>query len=123
MEEKESIFEDIKGEEIQVSSLHAVTANLIDWGIEVFIIIAFYFFFPRQILINLFEINSYIKYIIVLFLIFFYRLITILAFGKTIGMMVARIKYLNGDLLPLTQKEKSIAIFATRTASIRYYIN
>lgn len=75
----------------------------------------------KEMLSNLIRTRSYSTYIIILALMFLYRLICILLFSRTIGMMICRVKYLNSSLHPLISKEKLIAVFAIRTSAIRYY--
>jgi uncharacterized RDD family membrane protein YckC len=121
MEDKESIFSDLETTEVESSYLQRVLINLIDWVIEILLLVSIYFFIPKEVILNLLTINPYSKYIIVLVVLLSYRLICILLFSKTIGMMICKVKYLNAGLQPLSSKEKMIAVFATRTAAIRYY--
>ena len=121
MEEKDSILGDIKTEEVEAPYFQGIITTLLDVIIEISIIVAFYFFFPKELILKLFDANSYMKYVIALIIVFTYRLICILLFGKTIGMIISRVKYLNSNLQPLSPKEKLIAIFATKTSRIKYY--
>jgi uncharacterized RDD family membrane protein YckC len=65
--------------------------------------------------------GAYITYIIVFVIMFSYRMVCLLVFNRTAGMMICRIKYLNDQLKPLSSKEKLVAVFAIRTARIKYY--
>jgi len=121
MEQQESLLEDIKADEVEASYTQRLFTNIMDWIIEIVLIVGFYFFSPRKFIAQLFEINYLMKYIIAFSILFGYRLISILLTGKTIGMNISRVKYLNGDLLPLTTKEKLVAVFTTRTKEIKYY--
>ena len=48
MEERNSILEDIKMEEIEASYFQRLITTLFDIVIEIGIIVAFYFLFPRE---------------------------------------------------------------------------
>jgi len=121
MEERNSILEDIKMEEIEVSYFQRLITTLFDIVIEIGIIVAFYFLFPREPILKLLEVNSNMKYIITLIIIFAYRSICILLFEKTISMIICKVKYLNSNLQPLTSKERLIAVFLAKTSNIKYY--
>jgi hypothetical protein len=121
MEEKDSILGDIKTEEVGAPYFQRLITILFDVIIEISIIVAFYFLFPRELILKLLDANSYMRYVIALIIVFTYRLVCILLFGKTIGMIISRVKYLNSNLQPLTSKEKIIAIIATKTSNIKFY--
>jgi uncharacterized RDD family membrane protein YckC len=121
MEERDSILEDFKTEAVEASSSQKVITTLIDLVIEVGILVAFYFLFPRDILLQLLELNSFMRYITALVIILSYRLICILLAGKTIGMIICNVKYLTADQQPLSLKERLVAVIANRTANIKYY--
>ena len=121
MEDKDSILSDIQTTEVEGSWFQRFFTNLIDWAIDILLIVGVYFLLPKGILSDLINTSSWSMYIIVFVLMIVYRLVSILVFGKTIGMMVCRLKYLNDSLQPLSGKEKMIAVFAIRTASIKYY--
>ena len=121
MEEKDSILGDIKAEEVEAPYLLRLITTLLDVIIEISIIVAFYFLFPRELILKLLNANSYMKYVIALSIVLIYRLICILLLGKTIGMIISRVKYLNSNLQQLSSKERLIAIFATKTSNIKYY--
>ena len=121
MEEKQSILEDIQAEETEAPYFQKFLTNLTDGLIEVAFIVAFYLLIPQETILSLYDISPYMRYAIVLPFIFGYRVICLLPFGKTIGMLICRTKYLNSKLLPLTTKEKLIAVFVTKTSGIKYY--
>jgi uncharacterized RDD family membrane protein YckC len=121
MEEKQSILEDIETEEVEVPYMQRLLTNITDGIIEVIIIVAFYLIIPKEIIYKLFEMNSYMKYFVAFTIVFGYRLICFFLSGKTIGMLICRTKYLNAKLLPLTPKERLIAVFVTRASGIKYY--
>jgi uncharacterized RDD family membrane protein YckC len=120
MEESNSILDDIKIEEIEAPYFQRLITTLFDILIEISMMVAFYVIFKEPIL-KLLEVNSYMRYIITLIIIFAYRLVCILLFGKTIGMIISKVKYLNNNLQPLSSKERLIAVFATKTSNIKYY--
>jgi uncharacterized RDD family membrane protein YckC len=121
MEEKESIFTDLETGETESGSGRRVFANIIDWLIEMAIIVTIFVLMSKGVIPSIGKGGAYITYIIVFVIMFLYRLICLLVFNRTVGMMICRIKYLNHDLQPLSTKEKLIAVFAVRTARIRYY--
>ena len=120
MEESNSILDDIKIEEIEAPYFQRLITTLFDIIIEISMMVAFYLIFKESIL-KLLEANSYMRYIITLIIIFAYRLVCILLFEKTIGMIISKVKYLNNSLQPLSSKERLIAVFATKTSNIKYY--
>lgn len=121
MEEKDTILDNIKTEEVEAPYIQRLIATIIDLLIEISIIIAFYYLFPKDILLKLLGTNSFMKYIIALIIVFSYRMICILLYGMTIGMKISRVKYLNSNLQQLSSKERLIAVFATKTSNIKYY--
>jgi len=121
LENTDSILSDIKDVETEASFLQRLFANLIDLVIESSVFVAIYVFVPREIILQTIGINSFTRYLFIFLLIVVYRLICIVLFQKTIGMMLCRLKYLNYDLEPLTAKQKIIAILVTTTSSIKYY--
>ena len=121
MEEKDSILEDIKVEEVEAPYIQRMFINIIDGIMGVVIMVAIYFLLPNELITKLFAITPFIRYFIILIVVFSYRLICILLMGKTIGMIICRSKYLNNNLLPLSQKERLIAVFAAKQSGIKYY--
>ncbi len=112
MEERDSILEDIKTEETEASYFQRLITTLFDIIIEISVMVAFYFIF-KDLIVKLLEVNSYMRYLITLIIIFAYRLICILLFEKTIGMIICKVKYLNNNLQPLSSKERLIAVFSS----------
>jgi uncharacterized RDD family membrane protein YckC len=121
MEEQDTIFSDIEDPEVEGTYFQRLFTGLIDTVINLVPIILIYKFLPREISINLIGKSSLNTYIFIILLIALYRLVFLLIFDKTLGMMLCRLKYLNAKRRPLTIKEKFIAVFAISTAKIRYY--
>jgi uncharacterized RDD family membrane protein YckC len=121
MEEKDSIFTDLETGETESSNAQRVFANILDWLIEMVLIISASVLMAKGIIPNLGKGGAYVTYIVIFVIMFSYRLVCLLVFNRTAGMMICRIKYLNNDLQPLSSKQKLIAVFAVRTARIRYY--
>jgi uncharacterized RDD family membrane protein YckC len=121
MEEKDSILENIKTEEVEVTYPQRFLTNIIDGVIEVAMMVALYFLVPGEFIFSLLEISAGTKYVVAFIIIFAYRLICILLSGKTIGMFICRSKYLNSKLLPLSLKERLISVFVTKPMGIRYF--
>jgi len=120
-EQKNLLNEHIETTETEASYFHGLIVILADLSLEIAIIVGYYFIFPSQIIMDLLKEYPYMKYVIVLALIMAYRTTCILLMGKTIGMVLFKVKYLNRDLESLTLKDKLIAILATKTNSIRFY--
>lgn len=121
MEDTGSILEEFYTKEAEATYIERIASILLDLVFEITTMIALYFLVPRTLLINLFGINPYMRYLIALAIVFVYRTTCILLLGKTIGMLLCRVKYLNHKLQPLSQNEKLIAIFATRTSKVKFY--
>ena len=121
MEEKDSIFTDLETGETESGSGRRVFANIIDWLIEMVMIVTVFVLMAKGIVPDIDNGAAYETYIIVFVIMFSYRLLCLLIFNRTAGMIICRIKYLNDHLQPLSSKEKLIAVFAVRTARIRYY--
>ncbi|QNA44924.1 RDD family protein [Lacibacter sediminis] len=121
MENTDSIFSDIQNSETEASYFQRLLASLIDFAVEIFIVFSIYIIIPKEIILGLIGSNTYTSYFLIFFILFLYRFICIIIFQKTIGMMLCRLKYLNGDLEPLSIKQKLIAVFIPRTQSVKYY--
>lgn len=121
MENTDSILSDIQNSEIEASYFQRLLASLIDFAVEIFIVFLIYITIPKEIILRLIGSNTYTSYFLIFFILFLYRFICIIIFQKTIGMMLFRLKYLNGNLEPLSIKQKLIAVFIPRTQSIKYY--
>ncbi|WP_414672816.1 RDD family protein [Lacibacter sp.] len=121
MENTDSILSDIQNSEIEASYFQRLLASLIDFAVEIFIVFLVYITIPKEIILRLIGSTAYTSYFLIFFILFLYRFICIIIFQKTIGMMLFRLKYLNGNLEPLSIKQKLIAVFIPRTQSIKYY--
>lgn len=121
VDNNDSILEDIKFDEIEAPYFQRLFTIILDLLIETSIILAFYFLLPRAVTLRLLDLNPFMKYIIAIVVILSYRMVSISLFGKTIGMMITRVKYLNNDFLPLSSKERLIAILLTTNAKIKFY--
>lgn len=108
MQNDESILEDIKEPVIRASYGQNYIANLVDTVIELAILFALYFLLPRYLIDSLSG-TSVILYVFIPFVVtILYRCLIILLTGKTIGMKIARTRFLNRDLQPLDTREKLI---------------
>lgn len=120
MEQNESILEDINVAETEAPYGQRFLANLLDWIIEIAIMVGFYFLMPRDFITNLFTETPFMKYVVAIVLMLSYRFVCILATGRTIGMAICKIKYLNSNQEPLSATEKLTAV-TIKTAGIKYY--
>lgn len=121
MEETASILDNIVTQEVQASTGKKAMMNLVDIILEIGIIVAFYFLMPRDLIMSLLDKGQFMKYIISVVLILGYRFVSIMLFGKTPGMFIARIKFLNRNLQQLEVKQKLLAVLAAKAAGINYY--
>jgi hypothetical protein len=121
MEENDSILSDIKIDAVEPPYLQRLMVTIVDIVFEAALMVAFFVLLPRELMFKLLDTNPFMKYVVALFLVFFYRFICILLFGKTIGMAIGGVKYLNRDMQPLTTQERLIAVIRTRTSGIRFY--
>jgi len=121
MDTNDSIFSDIHPTERDASFAQGFFTRLIDFAFEMAILILLYLFIPRAIMANLSDIGSFVKFLIIIVIIFIYQFVFLLLFNKTIGMMFCRVKLLNKELKPLSSTEKALSIFRTRFSSIKYY--
>ncbi len=123
MEDQDSIFSDIKATEVEASLEQRFLANFIDIIIEVIILVGIYLLLPNDVLSRAVN-NPFIAYPAIFVLLFAYRVTSLLLYGKTIGMVLSRTKYLNKKLDPLSVKEKILGVFIGKAAGIkRYKIN
>lgn len=121
MDNNETIFSDLETHEVEPPYWLRVVANIIDAIIEIGLMVFIYLLMPYELWYNLMQEKRFARYLIFFSVLFLYRLICILSLGRTIGMLLCRIKYLNADLQPLSAKEKWIAVFAVRTPKVKYY--
>lgn len=121
MDNNETIFSDLENNEVEPPYWQRVVANIIDGLIEIGLMVTIYLLLPTDVWYSLLQEKRFARYLIFLSVLFLYRLLCILSIGRTIGMALCRIKYLNADLQPLSAKEKWIAVFAVRTPKIKYY--
>lgn len=121
MEENNSILENLDPEAVEISQAQRVIINLIDFAIEVAIILGFYFLVPREFILPILARGEYVKYIIAFTILFSYRIILILFFGRTIGMFICKAIFLNDTLQPLSSGQRIIATFAPKISGIKRY--
>ena len=123
MEDNDSIFSDINDKEVEASYIQRLLSSIIDIGLSILLLLMLYKFLPVEITIGIINSTTVSRYIFIFLVMELYRLILLLVFGKTIGMMVCQIKYLNAVYQPLSTKEKFKISIVVRTSAIRYYKN
>lgn len=116
----DSILSDLQPREEEANYGIRVMANLIDLVMEIILLISVYFL-AKKANIELFRSNSLMVYVFVIAITIFYRIICMLLFEKTIGMMILKTKYLNVKLEPLSGSEKLIAAIVVRTSGIKIF--
>lgn len=121
MEDNESIFSNLNANETEASASQRFGTSLVDLGVNFLILIAIYQIVPLEILVRLTGVSSFLAFITIMLLLISFRLIFLLLFTKTIGMMICKVKFLNADLQPLSVKEKLLSAFRRRNSQIKYY--
>lgn len=123
MEDNDSLLSDINDKEVEASYIQRLLSSIIDVAISILLLLMVYKFLPAEIIIGVINSTTVSRYVFIFLVMELYRLILLLVFGKTIGMMVCQIKYLNAGYEPLSTKEKFKISLAVRTSAIRYYKN
>ncbi len=121
MDNNDNILSEIKSPEIEVSFLQGFLIRLIDFIIDITILFLIYLLMPPDVFQYLLSSSPFVRPAIVLVVIIVHRIIFLMLFSKTIGMMVCSAKLLNKDLQPLSPSEKLLSIFRTRFSAIKYY--
>lgn len=121
MEQNDSILDDIKLHAVEARYFQRLAVTLLDLVFEIGLMVAVYFLLSREMMYKLLDANSYMKYVATLFIILFYRLSCILLFGKTIGMAICGVRYLDNDFQPLSMQQRLMAVIRTRTSDIKFY--
>lgn len=120
MEQNDSILDDIKLHAVEAPYLQWLAVTLLDYYLKLDLLLPF-IFLPAEMMYKLLDANSYMKYVVTLFIIFFYRFSCILLFGKTMGMAICGVKYLDNNFQPLTMQQRLMAVITTRTSNIKFY--
>lgn len=121
MENQDTIFSDITPKEIEAGMLQGFFTRLFDFAIDILVLVALYLLLPMDTILYLLSLSPVVYPLIIIAGSTAYRLIFLLSFNKTVGMMLCRVKLLNKDLQSLSPKEKFLSIFRSRFSSIRYY--
>jgi len=121
MENQDTIFSDITPKEIEAGMLQGFFSRIFDFAFDILVLVAFYLLLPHTTIMYLLRLSPVVFPVLIIAGSTAYRLIFLLSFNKTIGMMLCRVKLLNKYLLPLSPKEKFLSIFRSRFSSIKYY--
>lgn len=116
-----SFLTDIENKEEEATYFQRVISNIIDWVIDLIFFIVLYLLIFRHLFSMLGSGKSYLTYFLIIIIMWAYRFSMLLLFEKTIGMAISKIKYLNEELLPLTNKQKLIATIVIRNKSIKFF--
>lgn len=123
MEEEDSILVDLDEKEVPASYFQRLFVSIIDVIFSIGFILLIYKLLPEDIVMKVLNATAISRFVVIILVMTVYRLILLLVFGKTIGMMVCRVKYLNADYKPLNPKQILIASFASLTSTIKFYKN
>lgn len=121
METNDTIFSDITPTEVEATSLQGFSVRMIDFIIDIALIISIRFLIPAAVFTSLAGSTSFLFFVIVILVMTIHRFVLLSLFNKTIGMMICRVKFLNKDLQPLSAKEKLLSPFRTRFSTTKYY--
>lgn len=121
MEDNDSILLELDEKEIPASYFQRLFVSVIDAVLSILFILLIYKFVPAEIVMDMITATAIIRFIVIITIMTLYRLILLLVFGKTIGMMLCKVKYLNADYKPLSAKQNLIASLAVLTPSIKFY--
>ena len=121
MESQNSIFADVMPNHVETPWFRKFTAYMIDFFLQLLIVVASYILIPREIHLTIMEHKPFATYALVLILFSLYRLISILLMDRTVGMAIFRSIYLNEHLQPLSQNDKLIVIFIGAKKRIKQY--
>lgn len=121
MESPENILNDIVPGEIPASQGQRYIGNLIDGILNAAVFAGMFFLVPSEYLVKFLNADFIYRLLLLLLIMFCFRFVFILLWGRSIGMIVARIKYLNKDLQPLTTSQKLMAAFIQKGNGISYY--
>jgi uncharacterized RDD family membrane protein YckC len=121
MENNDTIFSDINSDETEAATAQIFLSRLIDFVADVSILVLLFKFIPSEIYQSVAGKNSYFIFILVIVVSILSRFLFLIFFSKTLGMIICRIKYLNGSFQPLSTKEKLKSLFRTRFSPVRYY--
>lgn len=120
MENNDSILSAIESRETEATYIQRALSNGVDVVIEITIIIGLSFLISA-LFPGIISSNAYVRYSLVLAVMLLYRLLSVLLFQKTIGMIVLRLKYLNTHLEPLSRKEQLLAVAPFKTSRVKIY--
>lgn len=121
MDNTDTIFSEIKSPEVEVSLLQGFLIRLIDFVIDIAILFLIYLLMPQHVFDEVLSSSPFTRPLIVLVVIIVHRIILLIFFSKTIGMIICSAKLLNKNLQPLSPSEKLLSIFRTRFSAIKYY--
>ena len=121
MENDDSILSEFIPEETVVSFFQGFLTRAVDFCIEIALLFVLYMVLPESLLVTSPDWESLVRTIFVVVVVVTYQLSFLFLFGKTPGMMVCRVKYLNRDLRPLSVKEKLLSMVRGRYSGIRFY--
>jgi uncharacterized RDD family membrane protein YckC len=121
MENKDSIFSDLNSDETEVTPIQGFLTRLIDFGVDILILFILYKLMPRHVFLSITRGNSFMTLLFVIVVFTVSRFLLLIIFSKTIGMMICRVKFLNGHLQPLSTSEKLLSLFRSRFSKIKYY--
>jgi uncharacterized RDD family membrane protein YckC len=118
MEDQDSILSDLEPTEIESSYTQRFFSRLIDTAIELGLLFGILFISPKGTFSRVLDGRSLIVLLIV---IIGYKPICLLAFDRTIGMILCRLKFLNEHFEPLSIRDKLLTFLPVNMPGVKYY--
>lgn len=119
MDDKDSILSDILEQPVESNYFQRLFYGIIDTVVYIVFMVLIIKFLPVEVTSRL--VGGFKTYVTVIIIMVGYRTICLLTLGRTLGMILCKLKYLNDKHKPLSLKEKFVAVLAFRTSSIKNY--
>ncbi|MFN8242715.1 MAG: RDD family protein [Ferruginibacter sp.] len=123
MNDQDSIFQDLSPDETPADPVPRFFAIITDSLINLGLMLLLIRNLPPAVFNSVFLNSNWRIFVFVVLVLSCYRVAALFIFGKTIGMWLFRLKYLNSRLQPLSAGQKLLALFITQGHGIRLYKN
>lgn len=119
MENTDSILTDFENREEEANSGQKIEVSVLDWGSEIILSLILY----NHLDFGNSEMGQspYAIYILVGLIVIGYRFLTIVFLRKTLGMIPLKLKYLNGNLKTLSEKDRILVVFVIGLTDVKIY--
>lgn len=120
-ETNDTIFSGLATDEQKASPIQVAANGLIDFIIDIGALLLIYRFVISVLFPGFLRYNTFIVLLFIIATGFITRALQFLLLGKTMGMIITRIKLLDKNLQPLSARKKLMSIFRTRFSGVNYY--